>query len=89
MSDKFDIRLRRKQFTEGRIERFKNYESLMQRHKNSSRRRARGIAIVVFIIILALVLFFSTVSISNKNTSYSKQLPDKEIQSEGPKSLNI
>ena len=29
---KFDIRLRRKQFTQNRIERYKNYQSLMQRH---------------------------------------------------------
>ena len=79
MSDKFDIRLRRKQFTEGRIQRYKNYDSLMERHKSSGKKRARGIAIMVFLLIVAIVITFWLLS-KPKLFSYSKYLPDREIQ---------
>lgn len=88
MSDKFDIRLRRKQFTEGRMQRYKNYESLMERHKSSSKKRAWGIAIVIFLLIIAIAISFWVFS-KPKLFSYSKNLPDTEIQSNGPRTLNI
>lgn len=90
MSDKFDIRVRRKQFTEGRMERYKNYESLMKRHKRSGRKKARGIAIIVFVVILGLALALIVSAVTTpKDNNNSKHLPKKEIQSTRPQSLNI
>lgn len=61
---KFDIRVRRKQFTQGRIERYKNYQSLMERHHEAGKRKTRGIMVLVFLLLLIvaiMLVFFSTV----------------------------
>ncbi len=57
---RFDIRLRRSQFTESRIERHKNYESLLEKHYEQSRKKTRGIMVLVFlaILIIAILLAF-------------------------------
>ncbi|MCK5105790.1 MAG: hypothetical protein KAR17_23365 [Cyclobacteriaceae bacterium] len=60
---KFDIRVRRKRFTQGRIESHKNYQSLIERHYESGRKRTRGMMVLVFLVILViaiLLVFFST-----------------------------
>jgi hypothetical protein len=60
---KFDIRLRRKQFTQSRIERHKNYQSLMERHYEARRKKTRGLMVIVFLVILIvaiLLAFFGT-----------------------------
>ncbi len=71
---KFDIRLRRQQFTQNRIERHKNYQSLMERHREANKRKTRGIMVLVFLLILIIAIllaFFSTV-----------EEPKKEMPSE-------
>ena len=60
---KFDIRVRRKQFTQSRIERHKNYQSLMKRHYESGKRKTRGALVLVFLLILIIAIllaFFNT-----------------------------
>ena len=60
---KFDIRLRRKQFTQSRIERHKNYQSLMERHYEARRKKTRGLMVLVFLLILIIAIllaFFGT-----------------------------
>jgi Na+/melibiose symporter-like transporter len=60
---KFDIRLRRKQFTQSRIERHKNYQSLMERHYEASKKKTRGMMVVVFLLVLVIAIilaFFGT-----------------------------
>lgn len=56
---KFDIRLRRKQFTHSRIERYKNYQSLMERHNQARKKKTNGIMIIVFLIILIIVILLA------------------------------
>ncbi|MCG8309342.1 MAG: hypothetical protein MI975_18250 [Cytophagales bacterium] len=61
---KFDIRLRRKQFTQNRIERYKNYQSLMERHHEARKKKTRGVMVLVFLIIIIIAIllaFFGTV----------------------------
>lgn len=60
---KFDIRVRRKQFTQSRIESHKNYQSLMDRHHKSDKRKTRGVMVVVILLILIIAIllaFFNT-----------------------------
>ena len=60
---KFDIRVRRKQFTQSRIERHKNYQSLLDRHYEAGKKRTRGIMVLAFLIILIIAIllaFFNT-----------------------------
>lgn len=61
---RFDIRVRRKQFTQGRIERHKNYQSLLNKHYENARRKTRGIMVLIFILIIiiaiALAFFYRT-----------------------------
>lgn len=58
---RFDIRLRRQRFKESRIEQYKNYHSLLERHEQFHRKRTRGImvlvAMILIIIALSLALF--------------------------------
>ena len=73
---KFDIRLRRKQFTQSRIERHKNYQSLMDQHYEAGKKKTRGIMVLVILLILViavLLAFFGTVD------EPKKDLPKKEI----------
>ena len=60
---KFDIRLRRKQFTQNRIERHKNYQSILERHQEANKRKTRGITVLVILIIIIIataLAFFGT-----------------------------
>ena len=73
---KFDIRLRRRQFTQSRIERYKNYQSIMERHFEARKKRTRGIMVIAFLIILIvaiLLAFFGTVE------QPKQQPPDEQI----------
>ena len=60
---KFDIRVRRRQFTQSRIERHKNYQSLMARHHKAGKRKTRGIMVLVFILILVIALLMALLSL--------------------------
>ncbi|GEM_PF-3121035 len=85
---KIDIRLRRQQFTKGRIQRHKNYGSLLEKQKNSHRRRIRGVVLLAFIFVILTVLIISLFNKSNAKPSENR-IPGVEIvQSEGPRTLN-
>lgn len=56
---KFDIRLRRKQFTQSRIERYKNYQSLMERHTQARKRKTHGIIVLAFLVILIIAILLA------------------------------
>lgn len=67
---KFDIRVRRKQFTQSRIERHKNYQSLMDRHHEGRKRKTRGVMVLVFLLILIIAVtlaFFGTLEEKPEN----------------------
>lgn len=57
---RFDIRVRRDKFTHSRIERHKNYKSLLDKHYEQSRKKTRGVMVLVFLLILitAILLAF-------------------------------
>jgi len=72
---KFDIRLRRKQFTQSRIERHKNYQSLMERHYEARKKKTRGIMVLVFLVIMIIAIllaFFGTVDQPRKDKPEDK-----------------
>ena len=72
---KFDIRVRRKQFTQSRIERHKNYQSLMKRHYESGKRKTRGTMVLVFLLILIIAIllaFFNTPEKPKQESSKDK-----------------
>jgi len=56
---KFDIRLRRKQFTQSRIERHKNFQNLMGNYDKTSRKNTRGIMVLVFLVILIIAILLA------------------------------
>lgn len=86
----FDIRLRRSQFTERRIQRHKNYDSLLYMHQRQHRKKIKGIVVIAFIILLALAIFIATsVLTTSKDKEQDKELPKKELQQDmRPQSLN-
>ena len=51
-----DIRLRRRSMTSRRIERHKNYESLLNRHERSNRLRKTFKAVVYILALLAIIM---------------------------------
>ena len=60
---KFDIRLRRKRFTQSRIESHKNFQNLMGNYDRSSKKKTRGAMVLVFLVILIIAIllaFFNT-----------------------------
>lgn len=63
---KFDIRLRRKQFTQSRIERHKNYQSLMERHYEATKKKTRGMMVMVFLVILIIAILLAFFNTSEK-----------------------
>ena len=68
---KFDIRLRRKQFTQSRIERHKNFQNLMGNYDKTSRKKTRGIMVLVILLILIIAIllaFFGSLNEPKKET---------------------
>lgn len=74
---KFDIRLRRSRFTQTRIESHKNYQSLMERHYESSKKKTRGVMVLVILLILTIAIL---VAVFN-NPKAPKQESPKENMS--------
>jgi hypothetical protein len=56
---RFDIRLRRDKFTHSRIERHKNYQSLLDKHYEQSRKKTRGVMVLVFLLILIIAILLA------------------------------
>ena len=72
---KFDIRLRRNQFTKHRIERHKNFQNLMGNYDKSSRKKTRGIMVLVILVILTIAIllaFFNRVEEPKKEQQDDK-----------------
>lgn len=76
---RFDIRLRRKQFTQSRIERHKNYQSLMDKHYEMSRKKTRGWMVVVFLAILIIALLLAFFNTSEKKTNKEENKERTEL----------
>ncbi len=82
---KFDIRLRRKQFTQGRIERHKNFQNLMKNYDRSSKRKTRGVMVlvIVLILIITILLAFFNTSQQPKKASPKDQVSHNVVNLQG------
>lgn len=83
---KFDIRLRRKRFTQGRIERHKNFQNLIGSYDRSSRKKTHGVMVLVILVILIIAIllaFFGTTG-EQKQESPKDQVShyDANVQNE-------
>ena len=78
---KFDIRIRREQFTQSRIERYKNYQSLLERHHEANKKKTRGIMVLVFLLILVLSILLAFFNTLDK--------PDQKLPKEDKVGLNF
>ncbi len=77
---RFDIRVRRKQFTQGRIERHKNYQSLLNKHYEQTRRKTRGIMVLIFILILIIAIALAFFHRTQEPDQQSPQKPVSELK---------
>jgi len=77
---RFDIRVRRKQFTQSRIERHKNYQSLLDKHYEQSRRKTRGIMVLVFLVILIIALVLAFFNENQEAEKPAQQEPVSELK---------
>lgn len=85
---RFDIRVRRKQFTQSRIERHKNYQSLLDKHYEQSRKKTRGIMVLVFLLILIVAIVLAFLNRSEKPETSTPQEPVSELKVEKTHELN-
>ena len=79
---RFDIRVRRKQFTQGRIERHKNYQSLLDKHYEQTKRKTRGIMVLVFILILIIAIVMAFFNETQKPETPAPEEPTSELKME-------
>ena len=56
---KFDIRIRRKRFTQSRIERHKDFQNLLATYDRTSRKKTRGIMVLVFLMIIIITILLA------------------------------
>jgi len=78
---RYNIRLRRQQFTQSRIIRHKNYDSLMQRQRRYHNRKIRGVTVLAFVLILAIAVAIAQF----KTKSKQKDVDDKfKTELKGP-----
>lgn len=85
---KFDIRVRRRQFTRNRIESHKDFQNIMGNYDRSSRKKTRGVMVLVIlaILIIALLLaFFNNPEKQKQETPNEK----KHTNIENSKIINI
>lgn len=73
---RFDIRVRRRQFTQSRIESHKNYESLLEKHYEQSRKKTRGVMVLVFLLILIIAILLA---FFNRPSEPEKSKPEKAV----------
>ena len=55
----FDIRIRRKQFVQSRIERHTDFQNLVGNYDRTSRKKTRGIMILVFLLIMIMAILLT------------------------------
>jgi len=77
---RIDIRLRRRQVTQGRIESHKNYNYLMEMHQEQSRRKTRGIMVMVFLAIMVLAITIVVVRSCEKHPIPQTESPADTVQ---------
>ena len=77
---RFDIRVRRKQFTQSRIERHKNYQSLLNKHYEQSKRKTRGTMVLVFVLILIIAIILAFFNESQKPETPVPEEPVGELK---------
>ena len=77
---RIDIRLRRRQVTQGRIESHKNYNNLMEMHQEQSRRKTRGIMVMVFMAIMVLAVTIVAVRSCEKHPIPQTESPADTLQ---------
>jgi hypothetical protein len=77
---RFDIRVRRKQFTQSRIERHKNYQSLLNKHYEQSKRKTRGTMVLVFVLILIIAIILAFFHESQKPETPAPEEPVSELK---------
>lgn len=70
---KFDIRIRRMQFTQSRIERHKNFQNLIGNYDLSSKKRTKGWIMAVGFLILAIAILMAYLALDSKP---KQKLPD-------------
>ena len=85
---RFDIRVRRKQFTQSRIERHKNYQSLLNKHYEQSRRKTRGTMVLVFLVILIIALILAFFNGNQENEKPVQDEPVSELKMEKTNTTN-
>ena len=56
---KFDIRLRRNQFTQNRIERHKDFQNLLINYDKSGKKKTRGSMVLVILLILLIAILLA------------------------------
>lgn len=74
---KYDIRLRKEKFVKGRIERHKNFNSLIKRRRKGV---GRLLYTLMAIVMLIVVLYAIGMVILKVNDSSTKEKPKTEIQ---------
>ena len=77
---KFDIRLRRNQFTKHRIERHKNFQNLMGNYDKSSRKKTRGFMVLVFLLILIVAILLAFFNRPEEPVKSAPQEPVSELK---------
>jgi flagellar basal body-associated protein FliL len=85
---RFDIRVRRKQFTQSRIEQHKNYQSLLDKHYEQSRKKTRGIMVLVFLLILIVAILLAFFNRQKEPAETTPQEPISELKIEETHELN-
>jgi Na+/melibiose symporter-like transporter len=75
---RFDIRVRRKRFTQSRIERHKDFQNLMGNYDKSSRKKTSGVIVLVFMLILIIAILLAFLTTTEEP---SKSPKDKEVVS--------
>lgn len=85
---KFDIRLRRNQFTKHRIERHKNFQNLIGNYDKSSRRKTRGYMVLVFLLILIVAILLAFLNRPKEPAEPTPQDPISELKIEKTHELN-
>lgn len=75
-----DIRLRRRQVTEGRIESHKNYNSLMERHFEQTKRKTKGIMVIVFMAIIVLAVSIAIIKSCESHSAQQTESPIDSLQ---------
>ncbi len=70
---RFDIRVRRNQFTQSRIDRHKNFQNLIGNYDLSSKKRTKGWVVAIGLLIWAIALLIAYFALDSKQ---EKKLPD-------------